>query len=383
MISAEFLLGQLSERGVLEIAGVPCSYLTPVINKAATDPSVRYLRSTHEGEAVASAAGSWLAGVTTCVIAQNSGLGNMVNPLTSLHSPAEIPVPMILTWRGEPGRPDEPQHELMGAITPDLLSLMRVPSAVLPRGEEAADEVFRRGWKEMEECSVPFAFVLRDDTVAAEELREPPASRLPRARAVTSNIPAETPTRFSVLNALLETLPENAAVISTTGKTSRELFTIGDRPQHFYLVGAMGSASAVGLGVSRHTMKPVFVIDGDGAALMRLGTFSAIGAQAGPGFTHVLLDNGVHDSTGGQLTLAAHTDFSAIASACGYRSVYNCGSTSEFVSAIRECLHETGPSLVYLKISPGSIPRLARPDQHPRDVARRFKEFLTSSPDSP
>ncbi|WAU78281.1 phosphonopyruvate decarboxylase (plasmid) [Streptomyces sp. Qhu-G9] len=378
MISARFLLKQLSKRGVSEITGVPCSYLTPVINKVATDPAVRYLRATHEGEAVASATGSWLAGATTCVIAQNSGLGNMVNPLTSLNSPAGIPVPIIVTWRGEPGRPDEPQHELMGEITPDLLSLMRVPNAVLPSAVSEAEEVLRQGWEEMEDNSVPFAFVLRDGTVVAEELNEPPPIRLPAPHKVVKDAPAESPTRFAVLNALLETLPEHAAVISTTGKTSRELFTIADRPQNFYLVGAMGSASAVGLGVSRHTTRPVVVVDGDGAALMRLSTFAAIGSQAGPGLTHVLLDNGVHDSTGGQLSLAAYADFPAIAVACGYRRVYDCGDTGEFMAALQECLRDAGPSLVYMKISPGSLPKLARPDVHPRDVARRFQEFLTN-----
>ncbi|MFJ5104711.1 phosphonopyruvate decarboxylase [Streptomyces sp. NPDC088554] len=382
MISAGFLLDQLSKRGVSEIVGVPCSYLTPVINMVATDPRVRYVRASQEGEAVASATGSWLAGATTCVIAQNSGLGNMVNPLTSLNCPARIPVPILVTWRGEPGRPDEPQHELMGDITLELLSLMRIRNTVLPSESASVEETLRQGWEEMEGSSLPFAFVLRDGTVAAEGLSEPPPPRFPAPHTVARDTAVDRPTRFAALNALLETLPEHAAVISTTGKTSRELFTITDRPQHFYLVGAMGSASAVGLGVSRHTAKPVVVVDGDAAALMRLGTFAAIGAHAGPGLTHVLLDNGVHDSTGGQLSLSAYADFPAIAVACGYRHVYDCRSTSEFVSAMRASLRETGPSLVHLKIRPGSLPKLARPDVHPQDVAHRFKEFLAHGVES-
>src|SRR5215469_493034 len=172
MINARLLLDQLTRRGVTEITGVPCSYLTPLINRAASDAAVRYLPATHEGEAVAAAVGSWLAGATTCVIAQNSGLGNMVNPLTSLTQPSRIAIPMIVTWRGEPGLPDEPQHEAMGRITPDLLSLMSISHAVLPNDPERLGATLDAGWTAMRDSMLPHAFVLRDGTISAEPLDE-------------------------------------------------------------------------------------------------------------------------------------------------------------------------------------------------------------------
>lgn len=377
MIDADDLLGGLIARGVADVVGVPCSYLTPMINRVASGSAAGYLPVTHEGEAVAIAAGSWLAGVTACVMAQNSGLGNMVNPLTSLTHPSRIPVPLLVSWRGAPGCPDEPQHELMGSITPGLLELMRVGHAVLPADVEGLAGCLNTGWAEMSRTEQPFAFILRDGVVADEPLSEPPLPS-PTPPAVTrSRRERAAPTRMAALQTLLGTLPDTAAVLSTTGKTSRELYTLADRPQHFYLVGAMGSASAVGLGVARHTSRAVVVLDGDGAALMRLGTFATVGAHATPNLVHVLLDNGVHDSTGGQQSLAAQIDFPAVARACGYARVYDCAALDEVADAVTAALTDAGPALIYLRIQPGSIARLGRPAVGPADVARRFQAFVT------
>lgn len=379
MIDAGTLLAALSRRGVTEVTGVPCSYLTPLINRSASDPAVRYLPATHEGEAVALAAGSWLAGVTACVIGQNSGLGNMVNPLTSLNYPGRIPIPLVVTWRGEPGRPDEPQHELLGAITPALLELMRIGRAVLPAEPADLDGVLDEGWAAMEHGQLPYVFILRQGVVAAESLAEPPPA-VPTVPDIVRYGPPEAPSaRIAALETLLGALPDEAAVVSTTGKTSRELFTLADRPQHFYLVGAMGSASAVGLGVARHTDRSVVVVDGDGAALMRLGTLATVGAHPAPNLLHVVLDNGVHDSTGGQRTLAAQVDFPALAAACGYAQVHDCSGPASFGDALKAAHSSPGPAFVYLRISPGSLTGLGRPDVHPADVARRFRAFVTGA----
>ncbi|MCS7480346.1 phosphonopyruvate decarboxylase [Umezawaea endophytica] len=378
MIGAHALLDELAARGVVELTGVPCSYLTPLINRVASDPAVRYVPATHEGEALALAAGAWLAGATTCVISQNSGLGNMVNPLTSLTHPCRIPVPLIVTWRGEPGLADEPQHELLGAVTPDLLSLMGVGHAVLPSDGDRLGAALDAGWAAMRRDDLPYAFVLRRGTVEPTALSEPEPAVPVRPDVVRCGEPdSAAPRRVDSVECLLGTIPDTAAVISTTGKTSRELFTLADRPQHFYLVGAMGSASAVGLGVARHSSRPVVVVDGDGAALMRLGTLATIGAHAAPGLVHVLLDNQVHDSTGGQRSLSAQVDFPGLASACGYRQVYECRGLSGFAEALKSAQARPGPSFVHLRVQPGSLPDLGRPTVPPSEVARRFREFLS------
>ncbi|MFI9504675.1 phosphonopyruvate decarboxylase [Nocardia sp. NPDC052566] len=377
VIGAGELVGGLVARGVVDVIGVPCSYLTPLINRVASGSAARYLPVTHEGEAVAIAAGCWLAGATACVIGQNSGLGNMVNPLTSLTDPSRIPVPLIVSRRGEPGFPDEPQHELMGAITPELLALMRVGHAVIPADAAGLDACLDRGWAEMDREQRPFAFVLRHGVLAAEGLDEPPFAGSPMSTVTDARKDRDAPTRMAALECLVGSLDDAAAVVSTTGKTSRELYTIADRPQHFYLVGAMGSASAVGLGVARHTHRPVVVIDGDGAALMRLGTLATVGAHAGPNLVHVLLDNRVHDSTGGQQSLAAQVDFPALAHACGYARVHDCADLDEFAEALQLAQAGYGPTFIYLMIRPGSIPELGRPTVRPPEVARRFKAFVT------
>jgi len=377
VIDASTMLAELARQGVREVTGVPCSYLTPLINRVASDRAVAYLRATQEGEALAIASGAWLAGVTTAVIAQNSGLGNIVNPLTSLNYPCRIPVPLIITWRGEPGRPDEPQHELPGRIMPGLLDLMLVGQTLLPAGRPLLRAALDQGWAAMHDSQLPHAFILRDGILAPEQIDEPepPGPRTPDISWHDGG--GALPSRISALECLLGVLPDTAAVVSTTGKTSRELFTLADRPQHFYLVGAMGSAAAVGLGIARYTGRLVTVIDGDGSVLMRLGTLATIGAQPACNLVHVLLDNQVHDSTGGQSTLASQIDLTAVAAACGYAQVHACRDLPGLARAIKAAEAKPGPAFIHLLIRPGSLPRLGRPDLAPHIVARRFREFVT------
>lgn len=376
MISGADLLSGLTAGGVTTVTGVPCSLLTPVINRAISDPTVRYVAATQEGEAAAIAAGAWLGGGLGCAFAQNSGLGNMVNPLTSLFHVARIPAVLVVTWRGQPGTRDEPQHELMGHITTRLLELMEVSWAPVPAepGELAA--ALDRCWALLERRHLPHALVLAAGTVHPEPLREDaPAGRAAAVRRHAAALPL--PTRTQALERLLAELPADAAVVSTTGKTSRELYELADREQHLYVVGAMGSAPAIGLGVALHTARPVVVVDGDGAVLMRMGSLAAVAVHGPPNLVHVVLDNGVHDSTGGQRTLSAAVDLPAVAAACGYARVESCSRLTDFASAIGAALRARGPSLVHLRIEPGSPPQLSRPGIGPPEVARRFRAFVT------
>ncbi|HEV2376570.1 MAG TPA: phosphonopyruvate decarboxylase [Streptosporangiaceae bacterium] len=375
MISADTLLAGLTDLGVSAVAGVPCSYLTPFINRVISDPGVSYLSVTQEGEAVAVAAGAWLAGGLGCAITQNSGLGNMTNPLTSLMYPARIPAVVIATWRGRPGEPDEPQHELMGRITPDLFRLCDLEWALVPGSAEQVRAALETCRDSLERRSLPYGFILAKGTVADEPLDEaPPAPGTPTlTRYEPSGGP---PTRVEALERLLKDLPPTAAVVSTTGKCSRELYTLDDREQHFYMVGAMGSAATVGLGAALHTQRPVVVVDGDGAALMRLGSLATLGVHGPPNLVHIVLDNGVHDSTGGQRTLSAAVDLPAVAAACGYAQVHACRSVDDLSVAVLDSLPGRGPAFVHLPIRPGSAAGLGRPKVSPAEVARRFRSFV-------
>lgn len=380
MISAEDFLSEAAARGFDFYTGVPCSFLTPLINGVISDRTTRYVGAAIEGEAVAIAAGAWLAGRGPVVMCQNSGLGNTINPLTSLNWPFRIPTLLIVTWRGQPGLKDEPQHELMGQVMARLLDDIDIGHRLFPRREAEVGPALQAAVAKMAERDLPYAFIMEKGSVAEAGLDQPAIAARPPGRRLDLHGDGEAPRRFAALERLLDLLPEPAAVIATTGKCGRELFTLADRPQHLYQVGSMGCASAMGLGVALNVERPVVVIDGDGAALMKMGNLATIGAEAPENLIHLLLDNGVHDSTGGQATVSPGVDFAAVALACGYRSAAACDDLAGFEAALKQALEgpasNPGPHLVHLRISPGSLAKLGRPTVKPAEVARRFRDFL-------
>ena len=230
----------------------------------------------------------------------------------------------------------------------------------------------------MVESVLPYAFVLRKGTIADEALDEsaPPS----RGAGTYADLGegGERPARVEALERFLDVVPEAAAVIATTGKCGRELFTLADRAQHLYQVGSMGGASAMGLGLALNTDRPVVVLDGDGAALMKLGNLATIGAQAPYRLVHIILDNGVYDSTGGQATVSPLVDFARVALACGYRSGSLCDGLGGLERALEKAFAARGPHLVHMRIRPGSLAKLGRPTIKPFEVARRLRAFLAA-----
>lgn len=377
MIGADDFIEPALARGFDFYTGVPCSFLTPFINRAIGHPKLDYVAAASEGEAVGIAAGAWLAGRRTVVMCQNSGLGNAVNPLTSLNFPFRIPTLLIVTWRGQPGLKDEPQHELMGRITGGLLDTMGIDHAPFPTDIKAIEPDLEAAIERMEARSLPTALIMQKDSVRDDGLGEAASSgRIPGQWRDLRRGTA-LPARIAVLERLLAEIPPEAAIIATTGKCGRELFTLADRPQHLYLVGSMGCAGPVGLGVARQVKRPVVVLDGDGAALMKLGALATIGAYAPRNLIHVVLDNGVHDSTGGQATVSASVDFARIAAACCYGTTATADSVDGFAGWLTDSLRSDGPHLLHLRIAPGSLEKLGRPTVTPQEVARRFRRFLS------
>lgn len=376
MINADDFLGPAKARGFDFYAGVPCSFLTPIINRVISDPAIQYVGAASEGEAVAIAAGAWLAGRNSAVMFQNSGLGNAVNPLTSLNHPFLIPALVITTWRGGPGIKDEPQHDLMGKITQALFDTMGIRHKPFPKDKAAVAGALDEAMAAMSETGLPFAFVMEKGDVADEKLTAQATGARPRGARIGGTPGAPRHTRWAALESLLKTIPDAAAVIATTGKCGRELFTLADRPQHLYQVGSMGCAAGMGLGVALCADRPVVVVDGDGAALMKLGTLATVGAYAPKNLIHIVLDNAVHDSTGGQPTVSASVDFADVALACGYATGYSCGDADEFATQVAAALSKPGPHLIHMRIAPGSRENLGRPTVKPPEVARRFKAFL-------
>jgi phosphonopyruvate decarboxylase len=383
MIDAARFIGHATAAGFDFYAGVPCSFLTPLINRVIGDRSLSYIGATSEGEAVAIAAGAWLADRSPVVMCQNSGLGNMVNPLTSLNWPFRIPVQLIVTWRGQPSWKDEPQHALMGRITHQLLTVIGVAHRGFPRETAEIAVALAEARAAMSGERLPFALIMEQGAVADEVLRVPTVASAGAGQCVDLTEGGDRPSRAAVLEQFLADVPASSAVVATTGKCGRELFTLADREQHLYQVGSMGCASAMGLGIACNVDRPVVVLDGDGAALMKLGNLTTIGAHRPRNLVHLLLDNGVHDSTGGQPTVAAGVAFSSIAAACGYARAFAADSLAGVRTALTEAFRQEGPTFIHARIKPGSISPLGRPTITPAEVADRLRSFLRSPTRSP
>ncbi len=358
-------------------AGVPCSFLTPFINYTIGDSELTYVSSANEGDAVAAATGAALGGHRAVAMMQNSGLGNAVSPLTSLNYVFRVPILLIVTLRGEPGKPDEPQHELMGQITPQLLDTMKIPWSWFPDRDEDVDAVLERAVSHMDTNGTPYALIMKKGMVAPHALAAArPFSRpLPQASDPGQGQDLQLPGRQAVLESVVGVTDINDTIlIASTGFAGRQLYAVDDRENHLYMVGSMGCASSLGLGLSLvRPDKKIIVIDGDGAVLMRMGNLATVGAYAGDNFYHLLLDNGVHESTGGQATVSSMVDFAALAIASGYRDVRSsCGDQA----AMTGFLNARSPALMYVRTSRGVPEGLPRPLVKPAQVARRLMRHL-------
>lgn len=379
MISAASFIEQLRHLGYSQFCGVPCSFLKPFINYVIDDPSLDYVGATSEGEAVGFSLGAHLGGRKTVTMCQNSGLGNMVNPLTSLNYPFRVPTLLIVTWRGEPGVKDEPQHEQMGRIMTGLFDTLEIPWRPFPTEESEIASTLAEVESLIQERQGPVALVMSKGAVAPHELAASSNPKPLNTPAVVRLVaaPDQRMTRTRALEIALEVLEGNEASVATTGKTGRELFTLGDRANNLYVVGGMGTASSIGFGVA-HTRpaRPVVVFDGDGAALMKLGSLATIGHYQPKNFLHLLLDNEVHDSTGGQRTVSGVVGFAEIAAACNYRHAVSVDRPEDFRSELSRLRQTPGPSLLHVKIRPGSPSDLGRPTVKPHEVRDRFMDFI-------
>ena len=382
MINASEFVESARAAGFDWYAGVPCSFLTPFINYVIGDPDLTYLSAANEGDAVAAVAGAVIGGRGGVAMMQNSGLGNAISPLTSLAYVFRIPMLIVCTHRGAPGLTDEPQHELMGQITGQLFDTMAVPWEFFPDASDEIPAVLDRALEYFVREHRPYALVMRKGAVAPHELKNRTSVSRTRAATVlgdpfTPKQQALKPNRASALQSIIAaTRASNSVVIATTGFTGRELFAAEDRDNHFYMVGSMGCASSLGLGLA--LARPdlhVVVVDGDGAALMRMGNLATLGAYAGDNLTHILLDNEAHDSTGAQSTVSAQIDFATIALACGYAVVHRGADITNLVDFLA-AEQEGGPSFLHLKIQTGTIDDLPRPSITPAAVLKRLKNHI-------
>lgn len=369
-ISPKVLFEALKQRGVGLFAGVPDSLLSNFCAYV-DDHGTReqHIITANEGNAVALVAGYHIAtGKIGAVYLQNSGLGNTVNPLTSLADPEvyRIPLLMIIGWRGEPGVKDEPQHVKQGRITTSQLDLLEIPRWVLDAGSDVSvvlEEVFAK----LRGTNAPVALLVRKDTFAKYKSKRQPhqVSQLKREEA---------------LDQLLSLASSSDLVVSTTGKTSREVFELrvrrGESQRDFLTVGGMGHTASIALGVALGNPKRrVICLDGDGSVLMHMGALPIIGDLQPPNLVHVLLNNAAHESVGGQPTVAGKVDFAALTKACGYRAYRLVSSTDEIKANWAELVSQPGPVLLEVKISTGSRDDLGRPTSTAEENKRAFMDF--------
>jgi len=343
-ISTEFLTHHLVSDGFRFFSGVPCSVFGDLPVRLAE--SATYIASANEGSALAIAAGASIAGRKAAVVLQNSGLGNVINPMTSLIQINQIPVLLLLSVRGDPSdSPDEPQHRVMGAVTRSLLDAINIANAELPESSDQLGAVLEAAQTELC-CGRPFAILVRRGRLRDADTRDEdvPSTRSNARYSVS---------RTQAVDLIGSMLNERDVVVATTGHISREVFGRIDRPANFYMQGSMGHAAALALGLAKTVDETsrVVVVDGDGAALMHLGVMSTIGHAAPPNLIHVVLDNEGYASTGDQPTTSAKTDLAQVAAACGYREAFTCLDDTTFARALMHCFQIRGPTFIVCKIN--------------------------------
>jgi phosphonopyruvate decarboxylase len=387
VLTGSAFAGLLHEHGFAFAAGVPCSLIESLISTLEDDPHLPYVPAVREDVAVGLAAGAWLAGKRPVVLMQNSGLGTSMNALASMALMYGIPMLLVVTWRGHQGQ-DAPEHLLTGEITPRHLALLRIPHRVLSAASASEDVAWAHA--EMDRLSQPVAVLVPPGVFAGghgARARGPSGPvRLDvtaRPWALSDALGVPTISRFAAIAAAVKQLGSEP-VVHANGYPARESHAIADRPQNFYMIGSMGLASAIGLGVAlaRPASSPsaapsTVVFDGDGNLLMNLGILPMVGARAPSRFIHCVFDNEVYGSTGNQASPAPGVRLDAIAAAAGYRSVAAVTTEDQVAAALVTALATQGPHFILVKVTPeqADVPRIAHTPARIRD---RFRATLAA-----
>jgi phosphonopyruvate decarboxylase len=376
MIRPEFFIEALREKGIDCFAGVPdsllkniCAYITDHFDAA------HNIIAANEGAAVGLAAGHYLAtGQPACVYMQNSGEGNIINPLASLTDQEvyKIPVLLLIGWRGRPGVHDEPQHVKQGKVTTGLLNVMGVNYEVLSKEEDKAAKQIEKAAKALANKEV-FALVIEKDTFEDYKLQNVEVNDL-------------TMSREEAIQTVAAALGEKDCIVSTTGMISRELFEYRaamnqGHERDFLTVGSMGHASQIALGIAlAQPERRVWCFDGDGAAIMHMGSMAIVANKAPKNYVHVVFNNGAHDSVGGQPTVGLKINLSGVAKAVGYKATISVSEKEELKDVLAtinsQLSTKGGPVILEIKVKKGNRKDLGRPTTTPIQNKDALMEFL-------
>lgn len=374
MIEPARFIDHLRSHGVTLYTGVPDSLLKQLNAYIMAElPPEQHIIAANEGAAVAIAMGHYLrTAAPAMVYLQNSGIGNTINPLLSLADPDVYGTPMLIVvgWRGQPQVKDEPQHVKQGRIMKALLDALDLPWAMLPRNPSAAEATMSEAVKTAVDAGTPYLVLVEKDTFSAST----PGPAPPLSQAL--------PSREEALVAMADCVGTDAIIVSTTGMLSRELFDYRERAglpaeRDFLTVGGMGHACSIALGIAlREPKREVWCFDGDGAFLMHLGSLAVIADHAPPSYFHVVFNNGVHDSVGGQPTSIDVVNVAATAQALGFRYAASTSDLSSVSEAVAELRAAGGPALLELRVRPGNRPGIGRPTRTPAESKRAFMNAL-------
>ncbi len=385
MLHSGDILRSLLSNGFDFYTGVPCSMfkylLNCVINK--DENKLRYIATTEEGQAVGVGVGGILSGRRVVVFSQNSGLGNMVNPLTSLVNLYKIPLLMILSLRGK-SRKDGLEHRFMYRITTSLLDLLKIKWSVFPTSLDGWKKTIKKAVTYMNKFSLPYALLMENNNfhpVKSNEgfIHRDIVSVLPKNwRSPCFYRKKSQLTTREALEGIISSITEKDVIISTTGKISRELYALRPPCPTFYMLGSMGYASAIGLGVALSKPdKRVIVIDGDGALLMKMSNLATIGYYHPNSFVHIVIDNGGYETTGGQVCVSRGVDLSIVAKSCGYNNVYSVAAAKDIKYLLKDKGVFCGTTFIRVKtvISKGRVGRI---DVEPLEIKRRFMQYVNA-----
>lgn len=373
MISPAFFIETLRQNGLDFFTGVPDSLLKNVCAYIADYQDDKHnIIAVNEGAAVGIAAGHYLATEQIPVVyMQNSGQGNSINPLASLTDKEvyNIPLMLLIGWRGKPGVHDEPQHVKQGKITLSLLQTMSIRYAVMLQDENGLKAQIEEAVRFMRQTKEPFAFVVEKDTFSAYTKQKDTVSDFPLSRE-------------KAVQTVAASLNEKDCIVSTTGMISRELFEYRAALQQgherdFLTVGSMGHASQIALGIAlEKSDRKIWCLDGDGAMLMHMGGMAVIGNMKPKNYIHVIFNNGAHDSVGGQPTVALSIDIPALAKSVGYSTALSVSTEEELASALNLVKNAVGPVLLEIKVKKGNRKDLGRPTTTPVQNKEAFMDFL-------
>jgi phosphonopyruvate decarboxylase len=362
MISGRTFADRLAQHGFDFFTGVPCSLIEDVIAILERGERAPYVAAVREDAAVGVAAGAWFGGRRPVVLMQNSGLGTSLNALASLSLMYGLPALLVVTWRGFGGK-DAPEHILTGEISPKLLELLGIPYRVLAADSLDAD----LGWAaaEMDARRSPVALLVPPKVVEAGAVHSPVAagagiSRGAPPSAPPSSLPPATMPRLTALGIALKAIGDDP-VAHANGYICRESFSLADRPQSFYMIGSMGLAPAIGLGLAlTRPRRRSIVFDGDGNLLMNLGILAMIAAQRPANFVHLVFDNEVYGSTGNQASLSSGVRLDRMAAAAGFASSVAVTDPVSLEAALRDALSAAGPHFVLVKVTTeeADVPRI-------------------------